>query len=88
MVGMCITDCSWAHGCPCNWLCAYILSFHEKFNGHGSAKGRDGGGTVGPFNRKVTIQRSIGCRTKEGEDLFCLERGIREDCLEEGAFAN
>ena len=40
---------------------------------------RDGGGTVGPFNRKVTIQRSIGCRTKEGEDLFCLELGIKED---------
>lgn len=42
---------------------------------------------MGPFNRNVTIQRRIGCRIKEGEDLLCLEQGVREDCLEEEALA-
>lgn len=48
---------------------------------------RDGGGTVGPFNREVTIQGSMGCKTKEGNDPLgkgSSLKGVREDCLEEG----
>lgn len=43
-----------------------VLDVHERSRGHSPAKARDGRGTASPVNSKVTVQRRVCFRIREG----------------------